>query len=68
MSIATLKLNWNELRRNIIHVWSRHRDAQFTKVNDGRERSIIILQKRYGYTREQAVYQLDKHYPRAWLG
>jgi hypothetical protein len=68
MSIATVKLNWNEWRRDIIHVWNRRRGAQLTKVNDVRERSISILQKRYGYTIEQATYQLDKHYPRAWLG
>jgi hypothetical protein len=31
------------------------------------ERSIRILQKRYGYTREQAAYQLHKYYPKARL-
>jgi hypothetical protein len=37
-------------------------------VNSVRERSMIILQKRYGYTREEATYQLDNYYSRAWLG
>jgi hypothetical protein len=51
-------LNWRNTRRN----------DQLIKVNSVRERSIGILQNRYGYTREQAIYQLDKYYPRTWLG
>jgi hypothetical protein len=37
-------------------------------VNSERERSISILQKRYGYNRDEATYQFDKYYSRARLG
>ena len=58
----------NEFRRPVLSWWNKRGNDQCEKVNSVRERSISILQQRYGYTREQATYQLDKHYPRAWLG
>jgi hypothetical protein len=68
MIIAVVQLKWTEFRRNLINGWKKRRNDQFTKVNSVRERSISILQKRYGYSREDAIYQLDKHYSVAWLG
>ena len=59
---------WDGFRQQVLNWSNQRRSSQFMKVNSVRERSISILQKRYGYTREQAIYQLDKHYPRAWLG
>jgi len=68
MIITAIELRWNEFWQNVL-TWQRKRhNNQFIKVNSARERSIGILQNRYGYTREQAIYQLDKHYSRAWLG
>jgi len=52
-------LNWRK---------KQHRQAHLITVNSVRERSISILQNRYGYNREQATYQLDKYYSKAWLG
>jgi hypothetical protein len=68
MIIAVVQLKWSEFRQNLIHGWDKRRGDQFTRVNNVRERSISILQKRYGYSREEAIYQLDKHYSTAWLG
>jgi hypothetical protein len=68
MMIAVIKLKWNKFRQKLLNGWNSRRNDQFIKVNSVRERSISILQKRYGYTREEATYQLDNHYPKAWLG
>ena len=68
MPIAAVQLKWNEFRQNLTNGWNKRRSHQSTEVNNVRERSIGILQKRYGYSREEAIYQLDKHYPSAWLG
>jgi len=68
MMIPVVQLKWNEFRQNLINGWNKRRNDQFTKANSARERSISILQKRYGYSREEAIYQLDKHYSIAWLG
>jgi hypothetical protein len=59
---------WDEIRRKVFNWRNKRRSDQFIKVNGVRERSISILQKRYGYTEEAAAYQLDNHYPKAWLG
>jgi hypothetical protein len=68
MIIAVVQLKWNKFRQNLINGWNKRRNDQFTETNNVRERAIGILQKRYGYTREEATSQLDKHYSRAWLG
>lgn len=59
---------WVEFRWNVLNWRNKSRNAHLMTVNSGRERSISILQSRYGYTREQAAYQLDKYYSKAWLG
>ena len=58
----------DEFRWKVFNWRNKRRSDQFIKVNAVRERSIGILQKRYGYTREEAAYQLDEHYSKAWLG
>jgi hypothetical protein len=58
----------DEFRQKIINWWNKHREDQLDRVDRTQERSISILQKRYGYTREQAAYELNKHYSKAWLG
>ena len=68
MIFAAAQLRWNEFRRNLANKWNKRGEDQLTKMNNARERSIHILQKRYGYTREEATSQLDKHYTRTWLG
>ena len=68
MVIPVVQSRWAEFRQNLNIGWNKRRDDRFDTMNNVRERSISILQKRYGYGREEAIYQLDKHYPRAWLG
>ena len=68
MKIVGVLLKWNVFRQNLINRSNKRRNDQSARVNNGRERSISILQKRYGYSREEAIYQLDKHYSIAWLG
>ena len=58
----------DEIRQKIINWQEKRRDDQLTKFNRVHERSISILQKRYGYTREKATSELIKHYSKAWLG
>jgi hypothetical protein len=55
-------------RWNVLNWWNKRRNEQLMKFNVAHERSISILQKRYGYTKEQATSELIKHYPKAWLG
>lgn len=64
MSIVRADLKWFQFRQRIL----RHRSDQSVKVDHARERSISILQKRYGYDREKATSELDRHYSKAHLG
>ena len=68
MMTDVIRSKWDEFRQKVLSARMQRSNDQFTKVNGARERSISILQRRYGYTREQAIYQLDKYYSRAWLG
>ena len=68
MIIAAIQLKWDEFRRNVLNWWNKGRNDQLIKANSMQERSISILQKRYGYTREEAASQLNKHYSRTRLG
>ncbi|HLO17815.1 MAG TPA: hypothetical protein VK206_23495 [Anaerolineales bacterium] len=65
---GVLETKWDEFRRKLLNWRIKRRNDQLKQVNGARERSISILQQRYGYSREQATYQFDKHYSRAWLG
>lgn len=68
MKTIAAELKWFQFRERIID-WQqkRHQDERDV-IDRARERSIGILQKRYGYTREQAASELDKHYSKARLG
>ena len=68
MKTSAAELKWFQFRERIID-WrkKRHQDERAV-IDHARERSIGILQKRYGYTYEQAASALDKYYSKAWLG
>jgi hypothetical protein len=64
MSIARVDFKWFQFRQRIL----RHRSDQSARVDHGRERSISILQKRYGFDRDKAISELDRYYSKARLG
>jgi hypothetical protein len=68
MTSAVDKSKWDEFYRNVFGWWNKRRNDQSANDDRAYERSISILQKRYGYTREEAASQLNKHYSKAWLG
>jgi uncharacterized protein YjbJ (UPF0337 family) len=53
---------WKELRGKIRKWQDKRSDDQLIQVNSKREQFIGILQKRYGYTQEKAVSELNRHY------
>ena len=48
--------------------WNKRNGKQRIKVNSKRERYIGILQKRYGYTKEKAISELDTNYSKIRFG
>ena len=68
MKIAVAELKWFQFRERMID-WRKRRDErQLARIERAEERSVRILQKRYGYTKEQATAELRKHYSKARLG
>ena len=63
-----LESKWDEFRTKILNWGNKRRNDQLIKVNGVRERSINILKKRYGYSREKAIEELNTHYSGTWLG
>jgi hypothetical protein len=68
MTIPVMQLKWVEYRQNTIAWLNKRRNEKLARTERARERSIRILQNRYGYTKEQATAELGKHYSKAWLG
>jgi hypothetical protein len=68
MISAAIKLKWDGFFRKLLNGASKRQNDRLIQSNSAQERSISILQKRYGYTREQAGSELKKHYSKAWLG
>jgi predicted ATP-grasp superfamily ATP-dependent carboligase len=68
MKIPVIESNWSEFRRKVLTWLQKPRNDQLIQADRMRERSIRILQKRYGFTREQAASELKKHYAGARLG
>ena len=68
MKIAGMESKWDEFRQKIFKRLNQRRKDRLASVDRAQERSISILQKRYGYTREKAKSELIKHYSKARLG
>ncbi len=67
MKTVVTELKWFQFRERIIDWQKKHAEERLVTVDPGEEHSIIILQKRYGLTREQAIYQFRKYYSKARL-
>lgn len=52
-----------------IRTWREQRNTyRLEKINREREQFIETLQKRYGYTKEKAIYELHKNYSKVRHG
>ena len=67
MKIVDAELKWFQFRERLINWQKRLREHELDAVERSEERSVSILQKRYGYTRAQATSELRKHYSKARL-
>jgi len=62
-----IESKWKKLPDKVRRWWKKRGEDQRTIANEKREKSIGILQKRYGYTKEKATAELDEYYPKAKL-
>lgn len=53
--------NWKEIRGKIKEWWGKLTDDELEQAAGNSEQIIGLLQQKYGYTRERAVEELNKH-------
>jgi len=52
---------WKEIRGQVKELWGKLTDDELAQAAGNSEQIIGLLQKKYGYTREHAVEELNKH-------
>ncbi len=52
--------SWNQLRGPIKGWWSKLTDEDLDSINGNYDRLVSVLQKKYGYTAQQAKEQVDQ--------
>ena len=61
MNEDILKSQWTQIRSQIKEWWSVLTDDDLDKINGRRDQLIGMLQKKYGFTKEEATRELDDH-------
>ncbi len=61
MNEDILKSQWTQIRGQIKTWWSVLTDEDLDKINGRRDRLISMLQKKYGFTKDEAAHELDDH-------
>ncbi len=61
MNEDILKSQWTQLRGQLKVWWSVLTDEDLDKINGRRDRLISMLQKKYGFTKDEASRELDDH-------
>jgi len=59
MNRDILEGNWKEIRGEIRQRWGELTDDELEQINGQRDKLVGSLQKRYGYSRDEASRQLD---------
>jgi uncharacterized protein YjbJ (UPF0337 family) len=59
MNQDILRDNWSQIRGRVKEAWARLTDDEIDEINGRRDLLIDKLQKRYGYTHQQAEQQVD---------
>ncbi len=67
MANTSIEILSNKIHLKIIQWWRKHSAELVLRIKGKRDQSIEILQKRYGYTKEQAASEYKKHYSNATL-
>lgn len=55
-----LQGKWHEIKGKVRHQWGKLTDDDFTKLSGKTEELAGVLQQRYGYSKAQAVMEINK--------
>jgi uncharacterized protein YjbJ (UPF0337 family) len=59
MNADILKGKWKEIKGGLKETWGNLTDDDVTQIEGQEEKLLGSLQKRYGYTKEQALKEYD---------
>lgn len=59
MDRELLRTNWPEMKGRVRRRWNKLSEAELERVSGDAEELRVMLQERYGYTREEAKRELD---------
>lgn len=60
MNADTLKGKWKEIKGGVKEQWGKLTDDDLTQVEGKEEKLLGLLQKRYGYSKEQAEEEYER--------
>ena len=60
MNRDILEGKWKEIKGDLKSWWGKLTDDDITQVEGSKDKLIGILQKRYGYSKEQAMAEIDR--------
>ena len=60
MNADILKGKWKEIKGSIKQQWGELTDDEITRVEGSEEKFVGLLQKKYGYSREEAETRYKK--------
>ncbi len=60
MNSDMLKGKWHEVKGSLRQQWGRLTDSDFDEIGGNLERLVGRLQKRYGYSKDQAQREVDE--------
>jgi uncharacterized protein YjbJ (UPF0337 family) len=61
MNADQMKGSWKQLQGKIKEQWGKLTDDDLTIINGQQEQLVGKLQERYGYTKEQAEKEFERH-------
>jgi len=62
MNSTTMAGNWKQLKGKMKEKWGKLTDDDFTVIEGKQDQLAGILEKRYGYAKEQAKKDADNFY------
>jgi uncharacterized protein YjbJ (UPF0337 family) len=60
MNADILKGKWKEIKGKVKEKWGKLTDDDVTQIEGKEDKLVGLLQKRYGYTKEQAEKEYDE--------
>jgi uncharacterized protein YjbJ (UPF0337 family) len=61
MNADILKGKWKQIQGEAKKWWGDLTDDELTKVGGERDKLVGLVQEKYGYSREQAETEIDRH-------